>query len=70
MNRSNTQLINTLLIVVGGALLIYQTSTEGKSPYLMIIGLVLLMFGLYRATNYWVETKDDHKEDNPDSKDR
>lgn len=70
MAPSNNQLINTISIVVGGALLIYQTSTEAKSPYLMIIGLVLLMFGLYRATNYWVETKDDHKEDNSDSKDR
>lgn len=64
----NSQLINTLLIVIGGALLIFQTSTETKTPYLMVIGLVLLMFGLYRATNYWVETKDDHKEDNSEPK--
>lgn len=70
MNRSNSQVINTFLIVVGGGILIFQTSTEAKTPYLMVVGLVLLMLGLYRATNYWVETKDDHKEDNSDSKDQ
>ena len=57
---NNSQLINTILIVIGGALLIYSISTEHVSPYFKIIGLVIIMFGLYRATNYWVATKDDH----------
>ena len=67
MNTNNSQVINTVLIVVGGALLIYQISTQEKNPYLMIFGIVFLMWGLYRATNHWVVTKDDHnKEDDQD----
>lgn len=61
---NNSQIINTALIVVGGALLIYLISAEGVSPYFKIIGLIIIMFGLYRATNYWVATKDDHTKDN------
>lgn len=67
MKSRNSQVINTACIIIGGALLIYQIATTEKYPYLMILGLVLLMFGLYRATNHWVDTKDDHKnEENTD----
>ena len=61
---NNSQVINTTLIVLGGALLLYSISAEDVSPYFKIIGLVIIMLGLYRATNYWVATKDDHKDDN------
>lgn len=44
----------------------YAISVEDASPYIKIIGLVVIMFGLYRATNYWVATKDDHKKENED----
>ena len=60
---NNSQLINTALIIVGGALLIYSISIEDARPYLKIIGLVIIMLGLYRATNFWVATKDDHEEE-------
>ena len=63
---NNSQVLNTVLILVGGGLLIYSISAEGVSPYFKIIGLVIIMLGLYRATNYWVMTKDDHKEENKD----
>lgn len=59
---NNSQVLNTLLIVLGGGLLIYSISVDGVSAYFKIIGLVIIMFGLYRATNFWVATKDDHKE--------
>ncbi len=55
------QFWNSLFIIVGGAILLFEISGEEKNVYFMILGLVLLMFGLYRATNFWVETKDDHK---------
>lgn len=58
----NTQVVNTICIVVGGGLLIYSIASSAPNKYLQIIGFVVIMFGLYRATNYWVETKDDHKE--------
>jgi len=61
---NNSQLINTALIVIGGAFLIYTISVGDVSPYFKIIGLVVIMLGLYRATNFWVATKDDHEKDN------
>lgn len=70
MYTGNTQLLNTVLIVVGGAILIVQTSLEERNPFVMVLGLVFLMFGLYRATNYWVATKDDHKDEDSDSKEK
>lgn len=67
MNKKYGQIINTVLIVIGGGLLIYTISEEDKNRYLQILGLVIIMFGLYRATNHWVETKDDHEDDNEDT---
>ena len=67
MNKKYGQIINTVLIVIGGGILIYTISEEDKNRYLQILGLVVIMFGLYRATNHWVETKDDHEEDNEDT---
>lgn len=61
MNRKNGQVINTILIVVGGGILIYTIAIEEPQKYLQIAGFILIMLGLYRATNHWVETKDDHK---------
>jgi len=58
---NNSQLINAVLILIGGALLIYTISVDDASPYFKIIGLIIIMLGLYRATNYWVATKDDHE---------
>jgi uncharacterized membrane protein len=64
----NSQIINTILIVLGGGLLIYAIAAENTHPYFKIGGLIIIMLGLYRATNYWVATKDDHKEEeNKDS---
>lgn len=61
---NNSQVINTALIVIGGALLLYSISAEDVSPYFKIVGLIVIMLGLYRATNYWVATKDDHQNEN------
>lgn len=64
MNKEKSQLINTVLILSGGVLLLFEISGDQKNVYVLIAGLVLLMLGLYRATNHWVYTKDDHKEEN------
>lgn len=66
---NNSQVVNTLLIVVGGGLLLYTLSADDVSPYFKIIGLIIIMLGLYRATNFWVATKDDHKNENENKKD-
>ena len=59
MDKKYGQVINTALIIIGGGILIYTISEEEKTRYLQVIGLIIIMLGLYRATNYWVETKDD-----------
>ena len=65
---NNSQVLNTILIFVGGALLLYAISVDDVSPYFKIIGLVIIMLGLYRATNFWVATKDDHEGQNESDK--
>ncbi len=62
MKKSNSQVINTFLIIAGAALLIFEISESKENVYFLVAGIIMLMFGLYRATNHWVETKDDHKE--------
>ena len=62
MNKKYGQIINTILIVVGGGLLIYSITGEERNKYIQIAGLVVIMFGLYRATNFWVENKDDEQD--------
>lgn len=59
MDKKYGQVINTALIIIGGGILIYTISEEEKTRYLQVIGLIIIMLGLYRATNHWVETKDD-----------
>lgn len=61
---NNSQVLNSVLILIGGGCLIYAISVEDVSPYFKIVGLIIMMFGLYRATNFWVATKDDHKDEN------
>ncbi|MDT0685827.1 hypothetical protein [Autumnicola psychrophila] len=63
MTNRNSQVLNTVLIIVGGGLLIYAIAADNAHPYFKIGGLIIIMIGLYRATNHWAATKDDHKED-------
>lgn len=66
MKKPSSQFWNSMFILVGGAILIFQMSGEERNVYAMVLGLVMLMIGLYRATNFWVETKDDHKREQED----
>ncbi|MCY2687272.1 hypothetical protein [Salinimicrobium sp. TH3] len=63
MKKPSSQFINSMLILIGGAILIFQIAGEERNVYMMILGIVFLMYGLYNATNFWVETKDDHKKE-------
>ncbi len=60
MNKKNSQAINTILIILGGGMLIYTIAAENPERYIQIIGFIIIMLGLYRATNHWIETKDDN----------
>lgn len=64
--NSKRPLLNFVIIVVGAALLIYDLTGENENVYIRIIGLVLLMFGLYTATQQWV-TGNDEENDEPDN---
>lgn len=66
MKKPSAQFLNSMLILVGGTILIFEISEEERNVYSMIVGLILLMYGLFKATNFWVETKDDHKEEKED----
>lgn len=66
MKKPSSQFLNSMIILVGGAILLFEFSGEERNVYVMILGLVMLMYGLYNATNFWVETKDDHKKEQDD----
>ncbi|MGB7842881.1 MAG: hypothetical protein WBL21_08835 [Salinimicrobium sp.] len=71
MKKDNSQVVNTVLILVGAIILIIELAGDQKNVYLLILGFVILMFALYRATNHWSITKDDYKndpEDKPEDK--
>ncbi|SFC79418.1 hypothetical protein SAMN04487907_10913 [Zunongwangia mangrovi] len=63
MKKNKSQMLNTLIIIIGAVILIYGMSVADDTPYAKIIGLVILMFGLYRATQFWSATKDDYKKE-------
>ncbi|TCK69053.1 hypothetical protein DFQ05_0564 [Winogradskyella wandonensis] len=44
-----SKLINTICIILGAAVAIYAKAEENQNPYVLIGGIVLLMFGLYRV---------------------
>ena len=54
------QLFSTLLILIGGVLLVYTMINEQSNVYFKIVGIIFLMIGLFRATRVWV---DDNKKD-------
>ncbi|MFD1063749.1 hypothetical protein ACFQ1Q_10875 [Winogradskyella litorisediminis] len=45
-----SRFINILCIVTGGAIAIYSQAEKQQNEYLLIGGIVLLMFGLYRLS--------------------
>lgn len=55
------QSLNTLIILAGAGLLIYDFVAKPVEVYFKIAGLVILMFGLYKSTQQW--TSDNKSED-------
>lgn len=65
MSAKNQRILYFILILIGGALVFTEQGKEDReSSYLLILGFVLLMFGLYKATTRWV--RDNPKEDRSD----
>jgi hypothetical protein len=48
MNLS--RLLNIICIILGGIVAIYAQAEEQQNTYLLIGGIVLLMFGVYRTS--------------------
>jgi len=51
--NASKQTINTIIIVAGIGLLLYDFITNPEVVYFKIAGLVILMFGLYKSTKQW-----------------
>jgi hypothetical protein len=60
IKNNKLQFINAFFILVGAIFLLYSVIMESVNVYFKIFGLLFLMFGAYRASNYWVEHRDDH----------
>jgi thiol:disulfide interchange protein len=60
IKNNKTQLINGFIILWGAVFLLYSVIVESVNVYFKIVGLLFLMFGAYRASNHWVEHRDDH----------
>ena len=70
MPKINTskQGINTLIIVIGIGLLLYDFIASPTEVYYKIAGLVILMFGLYKSTQQWSsDNKNEEENDDDDS---
>lgn len=48
MLKSKT--FNFILILVGGIIAIYAKAEEQQDVYILLIGIMILMFGLYRLS--------------------
>ena len=46
----NSRTFNFILIVVGGIITIYANADDQQELYLLLIGVMILMFGLYRVS--------------------
>ncbi|WP_213520365.1 hypothetical protein [Nonlabens sp.] len=63
IKNKKTPLINGFLILLGAIFLLYSILIETVNVYFKTLGLLSLMFGAYRASNHWVQHKDDHLND-------
>jgi len=57
-----SRIINFICIVVGGIVAIYAQAEEKQNTYLLIGGIVLLMFGIYRTSRN-IPSKYDNQEE-------
>ena len=58
--------INYLLIIVGGIVAIYAQHDEQQNQYILIVGVVLLMVGIYRLARTIPSKKEKEEHQNND----
>ncbi|MCG2461948.1 hypothetical protein K8352_14405 [Flavobacteriaceae bacterium F89] len=52
------------LLIVTGALIIGVGEYYFPKEYVLGIGLVLMMYGLYKSTQVWIRDRDQNEEEN------
>ncbi len=57
------QSLNTLIILIGAGLLLYDFIAKPDEIYFKIAGLVILMFGLYKSTQQWTSDNKSEEKD-------
>lgn len=57
------QVTNYLLILIGGVIAIYAQATEKQNVVTLIIGIVILMFGVFRIARTIPSKRDDNQDD-------
>ena len=64
--NASKQGFNTLIIIIGAGLLLYDFIANPVEVYFTIGGLVILMFGLYKSTRQWAtdNTSNDSENEN------
>ena len=53
----NSRKFNFILIFVGGIIALYANAEDDQELYLLLIGIMILMFGLYRLSRGISERK-------------
>lgn len=51
--------LNFIFIIAGGFIALYAKADEGQNVYLLMVGIVLLMMGLYRTSRNLSSRKPD-----------
>jgi len=57
--------LNYLLIVIGAIIAMYANVNSGQNQYILIIGIVFLMMGIYRVSKT-IPSKNEKERTNPD----
>jgi sulfite exporter TauE/SafE len=58
----NSRTFNFILILVGGLIALYADAEEQQEVYILLIGIMILMFGLYRLSRGISNKTEDNNE--------
>jgi disulfide bond formation protein DsbB len=58
----NSRTFNFILILVGGLIALYADAEEQQELYILLIGIMILMFGLYRLSRGISNKTEDNNE--------
>lgn len=59
--------LNYTLIIIGAIVAMYATVGKEQNQYILIIGIVLLMLGIYRISKTIPSRRDEQEKNNPEN---